>query len=76
MSPRLPRVTTREIIAVLQRRGFRVVRQSGSHQIYKDSTGTRVTVPYHSGSTVLHPKLLKAILKDLKLTGEELRKEL
>jgi len=47
-----------------------LVRQSGSHKIYKNSKGVRVTVPYHPGK-ILHPKLFKAILKDAELTIED-----
>jgi predicted RNA binding protein YcfA (HicA-like mRNA interferase family) len=31
---RLPRVTAREIIAALEKQGFLLARQSGSHKIY------------------------------------------
>jgi predicted RNA binding protein YcfA (HicA-like mRNA interferase family) len=43
---RLPRLTAREIIAVLEKSGFSLARQSGSHMIYKNAAGKRVTVPY------------------------------
>ena len=33
--------------------------------------GRRVTVPYHSG-VVLHPKLLRSILREAELTVEDL----
>jgi predicted RNA binding protein YcfA (HicA-like mRNA interferase family) len=36
------------MIKVLERIGFFFVRQSGSHKIYKNKEGKRVTVPYHS----------------------------
>ncbi len=55
--PKLPRLTARQIIAVLQKIGFFLTRQSGSHMIYKNAAGKRVTVPFH-GSKVLHPKVL------------------
>jgi predicted RNA binding protein YcfA (HicA-like mRNA interferase family) len=48
---------------VLERRGFRVVRQHGSHRILRDSSGRRVILPYHADKT-LHPKLLEAIIED------------
>ncbi len=72
MSQRLPRVTAGEIIRVLEKAGFALARQSGSHKIYKSSTGTRVTVPYHKGK-VLHPKVLVNILKDANLSREEFK---
>ena len=63
MSEKLPRVTASEVIKVLEKAGFLFSRQSGSHRIYKNQQGKRSTVPYHSG-VILHPKILKSILKD------------
>jgi predicted RNA binding protein YcfA (HicA-like mRNA interferase family) len=68
---RLPRLTAREICAVLERSGFAVARQSGSHIIYKNSAGKRVTVPFHAGK-ILHPKVLKSIIRDADLKPEDL----
>lgn len=67
---KLPRITVRKVISVLQKKGFKVVRQSGSHMIFKNNEGIRVTVPYHSGK-ILHPKLLKNIMKDANISSEE-----
>jgi len=72
VSQRLPRVTADEIIRVLEKVGFALTRQSGSHKIYKSSTGKRVTVPHHKGK-VLHPKILANILKDADLSREDLK---
>jgi len=67
MMEKLPRVTAAEAIKVLERVGFLLARQSGSHKIYKNKEGKRVTVPYHAGKT-LHPKVLQSILRDSDLT--------
>ena len=68
---KLPRLTARQIIAVLEKSGFSLARQSGSHMIYKNSAGKRVTVPFH-GAKILHPKLLRSILRDADLSVGEL----
>lgn len=73
MTGKLPRVTAAEIIRALERSDFLLARQSGSHKIYKDAQGRRVTIPFHSGK-ILHPKLLKSILRGANLTIDELRK--
>lgn len=65
---KLPRVTAKKVISVLKKKGFRLVRQSGSHMIFRNDEGTRV--PYHSGK-ILHPKLLKSIMKDANINPEE-----
>ena len=67
MMEKLPRITAAEAIKVLERAGFLLVRQSGSHKIYKNNEGKRVTVPYHAGRT-LHPKVLQSIVRDANLT--------
>jgi len=71
--PKLPRLTAREIAAVLKRPGFALTRQSGSHQIHKNAAGKRVTVPFHA-SKILHPKVLKSILRDAEISPEDLEK--
>jgi len=71
MSERLPRLTAAQIIKVLEKCGFVCVRQSGSHMIFKNSEGSRATVPYHAGK-ILHPKLLKNILNEANITTQEL----
>lgn len=68
---KLPRVAVRKIVSALKKKGFRLVRQSGSHMIFKNDEGIRVTVPYHSGK-ILHPKLLKRIMEDANIEQEEL----
>jgi predicted RNA binding protein YcfA (HicA-like mRNA interferase family) len=41
MSEKLPRLTATEIIKILEKCGFVLTRQSGSHKIYKDEYGNR-----------------------------------
>jgi predicted RNA binding protein YcfA (HicA-like mRNA interferase family) len=71
--PKLPRLTARQITTVLERVGFSLSRQSGSHMIYRNAAGKRATVPFHA-SKVLHPKVLKSILRDADLSLEELER--
>ena len=71
--PKLPCINAREIVAVLGKVGFSLARQSGSHQIYKNAAGRRVTVPFHA-SAILHPKVLKNILRDADISVEDLAK--
>jgi len=75
MSKKLPRVDAGKVIRVIERMGYFLVRQSGSHKIYRNEEGIRVTVPFHSGK-ILHPKVLKSILRDIDLTVEKFKKML
>jgi predicted RNA binding protein YcfA (HicA-like mRNA interferase family) len=72
---KLPRVTADEVIKALEKVGFGISRQSGSHKIYKNAQGRRVTIPYHKGKT-LHPKVLRNILNDAELSVDEFLKVL
>ena len=71
MSPRLPRLTAKEVLRALEARGFQVVRQRGSHMILRDEQGHRVTLPIHPGKT-LHPKIVAAIMADAGLSEADL----
>ena len=72
MSEKLPRVTAEKVIKVIEKKGFSLTRQSGSHKIYKNEEGVRITIPFHSGK-IIHPKILKSILKDCEITIEEFK---
>lgn len=69
--PKLPRLTAREICAILERHGFFIARQSGSHIIYKNVGGKRVPVLFHAAK-IVHPKILRNILRDAELSVEDL----
>lgn len=71
--PKLPRLTARQIATVLEKLGFSLARQSGSHQIYRNADGKRATIPLHA-SKILHPKVLKSIMRDAELSVEDLEK--
>ena len=71
MSERLPSLKAKDLIRFLQREGFVLAHQKGSHATYKHSaTQRRVTIPIHSGKD-LKRGLLHGIIKDLNLTPEE-----
>ncbi len=59
--------------SVMEKLGFSLTRQSGSHQIYKNAAGKRATIPFHAAK-ILHPKVLKSILRDAELSAEDLEK--
>ena len=69
MTPKLPRVTAREVLQALKKCGFAEVRQSGSHLILKNAEGVRITLPVHAGK-IIHPAVLNAILRDARLSIE------
>lgn len=60
---RTPRVDARKVSLVLEKQGYEIVRQSGSHRIFRNQEGIRVTLPVHSGK-IIHPKILNKIAED------------
>ena len=68
---RLPRLTGKEVIRVLQKVGFHVVRTRGSHVFLKHPDGRATSVPVHAGE-VIGPGLLRSILRDVELSVEDL----
>jgi predicted RNA binding protein YcfA (HicA-like mRNA interferase family) len=72
---RLPVLKPREVVRVLEKLGFVKVRQRGSHKQYRHADGRCTTVPFH-GSRDVSPLLLKQIIKDIRITPEELAKHL
>lgn len=59
----------KEMIKILEERGFMFVRQKGSHRLFRKGT-LRVTVPYHNKD--LKPGTLRDILKQAEITKEEI----
>lgn len=64
--PKLPRISGRECIAALQRMGFEVVRQKGSHIVMRRG-GTGCVVPNHPEIRV---GTLSGVLKQAGVTVE------
>jgi predicted RNA binding protein YcfA (HicA-like mRNA interferase family) len=62
----------REILNRLQRAGFAVKRQSGSHVVLRHSDGRQTYVAMHPGD--VPTGTFRAILKQSALTEEEFRK--
>ena len=72
---RLPRVSGVELIAVLSKLGFSVLRIKGSHHFLRHEDGRSTVVPVHSGET-FGPGLLHKILRDCQLSADDLRDRL
>lgn len=68
--PRLPSLTGKEVVSVLERIGFEVLRTKGSHHILVHPDGRRTVVPVHAGETIGRGLMLK-ILNDCEIDREE-----
>ena len=65
MAPILPSLTSRQVIRILARAGWRVERHEGSHAILEHDDGGTVVVPVHPGD--LRPGTLRGILRQAEL---------
>jgi predicted RNA binding protein YcfA (HicA-like mRNA interferase family) len=70
---RLPRLRGADLVAVLKRAGFEVIRVRGSHHFLRHSDGRTTVVPVHAGD-VIGPGLLRKILRDCDLTEEQIQR--
>ena len=63
---------SKDVLRRLQRAGFEIRRQSGSHVVLRDEKGRQTYVPMHSKE--LPSGTFRAILKQAGLSEEEFRK--
>jgi len=72
----LPALKPKELLSILQKLGWKVSRQKGSHIQLKNEakSGFRVTIPYHNYD--LAPGTIDSILKQAGITRTEFEKML
>jgi predicted RNA binding protein YcfA (HicA-like mRNA interferase family) len=67
-------LSARKLVKVLMRRGFTLVRQSGSHTIWKNFTkDIMVVIPLHAGTEPLPRGTFMAIIKQSKIPKDQFR---
>lgn len=67
----LPILTSRQVIRALERAGFQLQRQTGSHARLKHADGRVVTVPIHANQDIGRG-LLHKILRDAEMKPADL----
>ncbi|MEK6760809.1 MAG: type II toxin-antitoxin system HicA family toxin [Nanoarchaeota archaeon] len=71
---KLPQITAKEFIKILEKIGFKVMRQEGSHVFLRNEDGRTTVVPNHPGEKLDRGLLNKIIKKDVGLTREDFEK--
>ncbi|MEB3191806.1 MAG: type II toxin-antitoxin system HicA family toxin [Snowella sp.] len=71
--PKLPNITGKQLITILEKKGFVPQRQKGSHVRLKNPENRVVTIPVHANK-ILGKGLLLKILRDAELSKEDLIK--
>ena len=72
---RFPSLTGAQLIKVLSKFDFEVIRTRGSHRFLRHPDGRCTTVPVHRGETIGRG-LFSRILRDCEITREELQEQL
>ncbi|HEV2841680.1 MAG TPA: type II toxin-antitoxin system HicA family toxin [Chthoniobacterales bacterium] len=70
--PKAPRLTGKQLARILVRHGFELRRVRGSHHRLRHQDGRVTTIPVHAGETI-GPGLLRQILRDTRLTMDDLK---
>jgi predicted RNA binding protein YcfA (HicA-like mRNA interferase family) len=71
---RLPQLSANEFIKILEKAGFIVTRQRGSHVFLRHSDGRTTVVPNHPGEKLDRGLMNKILKKDVKISREELER--
>ncbi|MDD5299268.1 MAG: type II toxin-antitoxin system HicA family toxin [Gallionella sp.] len=69
----LPSLTGKELLSILKKASFEVLRVKGSHHFIHHLDGRSTVVPVHSGETI-GPGLFAKILRDCELNREQFQK--
>jgi predicted RNA binding protein YcfA (HicA-like mRNA interferase family) len=72
---RLPRLKGKDLVRILEKQGFVLERTRGSHALLRHPDGRTTVVPVHAGET-LGPGLLRAILRDIEWTTDDLKRQI
>mgnify|MGYP001579158385 CR=1 FL=1 len=73
---KLPLLSAKELIKILDKIGFKFIRQTGSHMFFKHPDGRTTLIPNHPGEHIKRGLLNKIIKKDLQISREQFEKYL
>ena len=68
---KLPLLTALEVAKILQKLGFQLKRQKGSHMFFEHPDGRTTVIPNHPGEHIDRGLLNKIIKHDLQITRDE-----
>lgn len=66
----LPTLKTKQIIKFIEKLGFKLVRQKGSHCFYRHPDSRTTVIPVHPREDIGHGLFLE-ILRDIKISPKE-----
>jgi len=68
---KLPQISANELIKILEKVGFKIIRQKGSHIFLRHDDGRTTVIPNHPGENLDRGLLNKILRKDLQISREE-----
>jgi len=68
---KLPQISANELIKILEKIGFKVTRQKGSHVFLRHEDGRTTVVPNHPGEKLDRGLLNKILKKDISINRKE-----
>lgn len=68
---KLPQVSARKLIKILNKLGFKFIRQERSHMFFEHFDERTTIIPNHPGKNIGRGLLRKIIKHDLKISREE-----
>ena len=71
---KLPHLKAIELIKILTKINFKIIRQQGSHIFLRHEDGRTTAIPNHPGEKIDRGLLNKIIKKDLQISREEFKK--
>jgi predicted RNA binding protein YcfA (HicA-like mRNA interferase family) len=73
---KLPLLSAKEVSKILDKLGFKFIRQEGSHMFFEHSDGRTTVIPNHPGQDIGRGLLNKIVKHDLGISREEFEKGL
>jgi predicted RNA binding protein YcfA (HicA-like mRNA interferase family) len=73
---KLALISAEQLSKVIQKLGFKFIRQEGSHMFFRHGDGRTTVIPNHPGEKIGRGLLLKIIKKDIQIAREEFEKML
>jgi predicted RNA binding protein YcfA (HicA-like mRNA interferase family) len=74
MSDKLPVISGKELVALLEKSGFVIIRIKGSHHRLKHPDGRIATIPVHKNDPISKGLLRKIIREDIAISIDEFNK--
>jgi len=71
---KLPQISSNELIKILEKIGFKITRQKGSHMFLRHTDGRTTVVPNHPGEKLDRGLLNKILRKDIQIDRKEFEK--